>query len=309
MENIFYLVSKVGFGKLEEKEVLQIKNLQYLYSINLLEEGSQGADGYECRIYHLSKPIVNGPIPWVNVLNQLSAVVVQATISGSELKTHLNNIRKHTRPNDEEPVYIRFFDGKVLKNFLPVFQNEDLKWFFGPISSFAFMNDLRTEWQSYSYRDDKLEIETRPISESIHFIGDVRNVNSIANSKSDTVPEPEGFQAKLILVDDGQNEFLQALSKSSPDQLSEIFSDGVCYYSSMPEGTFRLFFLNEKKLLASEVITRDMLEIRLKEEEVIRDKNQKGYSDSITKPENKANNTSVSGELSSKSKIWSWLKI
>jgi len=134
-------------------------------------------------------------------------------------------------------------------------------------------------------------------------------LNFVENTKSDTVPEPESFQAKLILVKEDPDEFHQALLMATHDQLVEIFSNNICYYSKTPEGTFRLYFLNEKRLLASEVITRDALEIRLKDEEEINDKNQKRYSDSIAKPDNKTDTTSVSGEMSSKSKIWSWLRI
>ena len=305
----FYLVTNVGFGKLEELEVSQIKDLQFLYSINLADEGINGADGYECRVYHLINPTGNSKIPWLKAFSRLSVVVVQTEISGSELKIHLNKIRKQVRPDYEDPVYIRFFNGRVLKHFLPFFQAEGLASFYGPVSNFAFMNDLGTEWQIYSCINGKLEIQSKPVLECILFLGDDRLAYSNLNSKSMLIPEPEGFQPKLILVDDDKYTFSQALSKSTPDQLGEIFSDGVCYYTGQPEGTFQLFYLDEKRLLGSELISREMLEIQLKEDEEIREKNQKRYSDSITKPDKKTEILSDSVGAPPKSKIWSWLKI
>ena len=63
-------------------------------------------------------------------------ILVQSTASLEELRTHFRKFLLVSAPNGEE-WYFRWYDPRVLEKYLPTCTDEELRAFFGPVTSYG----------------------------------------------------------------------------------------------------------------------------------------------------------------------------
>ncbi|MBK8258933.1 MAG: DUF4123 domain-containing protein [Polyangiaceae bacterium] len=77
-------------------------------------------------------------------------VFANADVTLRELRAHLRRQLVVTREKDDQPMYFRFYDPRVLRSFLPIATPRQSSAFFGPISRFV-LEDAQGEVTTFNF--------------------------------------------------------------------------------------------------------------------------------------------------------------
>lgn len=104
--------------------------------------------------------------------------------------------------DNKQDVYFRFFDPRVLRMFLPSANAQQLRAFFGPVSTFIVEDEDEGIVLKYSLFNDQLQI-TKIIKQD--FFENIKNENGITDENTNPQKAVEGNKSTDVKLSSGWN--------------------------------------------------------------------------------------------------------
>jgi hypothetical protein len=94
----------------------------------------------------------------------------------ADVRRHLRHFLWVKRESDQRVVYFRYYDPRVLREFLPVCTTLELDRFFGPISAFVCPDENPEACLTFRRFRGKLMVERCMVDELLHRMADLRSL-------------------------------------------------------------------------------------------------------------------------------------
>lgn len=215
---------------------------------------------------------------------------------------------------DDQLLYFRFYDPRVLKLFLLDCDSVQLTEFFGPVTKFICEGENEDYVSIFSVDRGKLITEKVPANRVFLLCADELPDEKAHGSASSILPaDQSGFPEQPLLyacLETDTEEFKKYMFSLSSDELSRYFTNVEHYYGRGLADNWIIFSISGMEdCLKMEEVSDETMQIRLYEAEKRIEANQKAYTDSILKSRKKQDENPASDAGPKKSKTWSWLKI